>query len=189
MSFKDEYSLYQQNITPDENFLNTLAGKMERQQQKNRRKKALIPILSTAAVCGAAAAVVLIFNIGGFAMNPPNQMEVDLGTDKINYITDIFSEKDIFEDCNDIPKALSEMLLKEGTVLYKSDKNTFDYSGKQERNSIEALALKIGAAVETSDGSNSAAVYYMAVDNEGNVVKFTVSGDILVVSGKNFRLS
>lgn len=188
MSFKNEYSLYQQNITPDENFLDALAGKMERQKQNNR-KKVLIPILSTAALCGAAAAVVLIFNIGGFAMNPPNQIDVDLGTDKINYITDIFSEKDIFEDCGDIPKALSEMLLKEDTAVYKSDKNTFDYDGKQDRDSIEALALKIGTASETSDSSNSAAVYYMAVDNEGNVIKFTVSGDILVVSGKSFKLS
>ncbi|MCM1299491.1 MAG: hypothetical protein NC203_11810 [Firmicutes bacterium] len=196
MSFKEEYGRYQRQIAPDKDFLNGLSEKMNRQNKSRQRKKAKARtlILSAGAVCcGAAAAVILVINTGESAAKPPDIIEVGaVSAGKIDYATGIFSEfsqNGLPADANDIPKRLAELLLRENAVLYKSDKSTFDYSGKQEREFAEALALRIEAAEETEEEIGSDIQYYMASDGEGNVVKFTISGDILEVSEKKFKLS
>ena len=110
--------------------------------------------------------------------------------DKIGYVTGIFSEEEIFQNERDIPKQLAQILSEENTVLYKSDKNTFDYDGKQEKEARENLASAIENAVETEELPEGGSTdYYMAVDENGNVVKFRISGEFLIIGEKNYKLS
>lgn len=194
MSFKEEYSRYQQTVSPDKDFLNELAEKMEQQKQQGGKKKTKTRalILSAAAMCsGAAAAVIILLNTGTAAVKPPDNVNMGAVTaDKIGYVTGIFSEEEIFQNERDIPKQLAQILSEENTVLYKSDKNTFDYDGKQEKEARENLASAIENAVETEELPEGGSTdYYMAVDENGNVVKFRISGELLTVGEKNYKLS
>lgn len=194
MSFKEEYSRYQQTVSPDKEFLNELAEKMEQQKQQGGKKKTKthVLILSAAAMCsGAAAAVIILLNTGTAAVKPPDNVNMGAVTaDKIGYVTGIFSEEEIFQNERDIPKQLAQILSEENTVLYKSDKNTFDYDGKQEKEARENLASAIENAVETEELPEGGSTdYYMAVDENGNVVKFRISGELLTVGEKNYKLS
>lgn len=194
MSFKEEYSRYQQTVSPDKDFLNELAEKMEQQKQQGGKKKTKthVLILSAAAMCsGAAAAVIILLNTGTAAVKPPDNVNMGAVTaDKIGYVTGIFSEEEIFQNERDIPKQLAQILSEENTVLYKSDKNTFDYDGKQEKEARENLASAIENAVETEELPEGGSTdYYMAVDENGNVVKFRISGEFLIIGEKNYKLS
>lgn len=194
MSFKEEYSRYQQTVSPDKEFLNELAEKMEQQKRQGGKKKTKthVLILSAAAMCsGAAAAVIILLNTGTAAVKPPDNVNMGAVTaDKIGYVTGIFSEEEIFQNERDIPKQLAQILSEENTVLYKSDKNTFDYDGKQEKEARENLASAIENAVETEELPEGGSTdYYMAVDENGNVVKFRISGELLTVGEKNYKLS
>lgn len=194
MSFKEEYSRYQQTVSPNKDFLNELAEKMEQQKQQGGKKKTKthVLILSAAAMCsGAAAAVIILLNTGTAAVKPPDNVNMGAVTaDKIGYVTGIFSEEEIFQNERDIPKQLAQILSEENTVLYKSDKNTFDYDGKQEKEARENLASAIENAVETEELPEGGSTdYYMAVDENGNVVKFRISGEFLIIGEKNYKLS
>lgn len=194
MSFKEEYSRYQQTVSPDKDFLNELAEKMEQQKRQGGKKKTKthVLILSAAAMCsGAAAAVIILLNTGTAAVKPPDNVNMGAVTaDKIGYVTGIFSEEEIFQNERDIPNRLAQILSEENTVLYKSDKNTFDYDGKQEKEARENLASAIENAVETEELPEGGSTdYYMAVDENGNVVKFRISGELLTVGEKNYKLS
>lgn len=193
MSFKEEYSRYQQQIVPDKEFLNGLTEKMERQKQQNQRRKtkARALIISAAALgCGTAAAVMIAANIGGTAVKPPDHANVAaVSESKIDYVTGIFSEEEIFQSEDDISKKLSEILSEEGTVLYKSDKSTFNYEDRQEKETVNALALRVKSAENTEEPADGDTEYYMAVGKEGNVIKFTVTGNILEIKEKKFKLS
>ena len=194
MSFKEEYSRYQQTVSPNKDFLNELAEKMEQQKQQGGKKKTKthVLILSAAAMCsGAAAAVIILLNTGTAAVKPPDNVNMGAVTaDKIGYVTGIFSEEEIFQNERDIPKQLAQILSEENTVLYKSDKNTFDYDGKQEKEARENLATAIENAVETEELPEGGSTdYYMAVDENGNVVKFRISGEFLIIGEKNYKLS
>ena len=140
---------------------------------------------------GAAAAVIILLNTGTAAVKPPDNVNMGAVTaDKIGYVTGIFSEEEIFQNERDIPKQLAQILSEENTVLYKSDKNTFDYDGKQEKEARENLASAIENAVETEELPEGGSTdYYMAVDENGNVVKFRISGEFLIIGEKNYKLS
>ena len=101
MSFKEEYSRYQQTVSPNKDFLNELAEKMEQQKQQGGKKKTKthVLILSAAAMCsGAAAAVIILLNTGTAAVKPPDNVNMGAVTaDKIGYVTGIFSEEEIFK--------------------------------------------------------------------------------------------
>ena len=194
MSFKEEYSRYQQTVSPNKDFLNELAEKMEQQKQQGGKKKTKthVLMLPAAAMCsGAAAAVIILLNTGTAAVKPPDNVNMGAVTaDKIGYVTGIFSEEEIFQNERDIPKQLGQILSEENTVLYKSDKNTFDYDGKQEKEARENLASAIENAVETEELPEGGSTdYYMAVDENGNVVKFRISGEFLIIGEKNYKLS
>lgn len=195
MSFKEEYSRYQQQITPDENFLNELEQKMEQSklQSYKKKSKARISVLSAAAIVGAAAAIALAINLNGSAVKPPDDINVGAVTDdKINYITGAFDSEEMFTEDEDIPVQLAKILSEDNAVLYKSDKSTFEYGDRQEKEVMEALALIMEKAEKIEGDTNvsgDSTEYYMLTDNDGNVVKFTVSDDILEVGEVKFKIS
>lgn len=207
MSFKEDYSRYQQQITPDKDFLNELEREMEKSKIQNQRKKSKAPFLFfPAAIVGAAAAVILTVNLSGFWAKLPDDdinegslteasvtddINVGAVTDgKINYITGAFNTEEMFVEAKDIPLYIAKILSQENAVLYKSDNPTFEYDNKQEKEFMQALALIMEKAekVEEDTDVSGSTEYYMLTDNEGNVIKFTVSGDILEVGEVKFKI-
>lgn len=206
MSFKEDYSRYQQQITPDKDFLNELERKMDKSKIQNQRKKSKAPFLFfPAAIVGAAAAVILTVNLSGFWAKLPDDTnegslteasvtdDINVGavTDgKINYITGAFNTEEMFVEAKDIPLYIAKILSQENAVLYKSDNPTFEYEDKQEKEFMQALALIMEKAekVEGDTDVSGSTEYYMLTDNEGNVIKFTVSGDILEVGEVKFKI-
>lgn len=93
-------------------------------------------------------------------------------------------------EAKDIPLYIAKILSQENAVLYKSDNPTFEYEDKQEKEFMQALALIMEKAekIKGDTDVSGSTEYYMLTDNEGNVIKFTVSGDILEVGEVKFKI-
>lgn len=194
MNFKDEYNELQKNIAPDAEFLDGLAQKMERQKQerttKRSGKKPLAIFVSVAAVgAGAAAALIVVMNLPKPAPEPINSMVVAVNGDKINYTTGVFADKELFTDDKPVSEQLAQMLTDSGTALYKSDENRFEPEDKMTDAQRNALAARIANSAETSSALGEKADHYMAVLESGDVVKFQISGDVLSVNNRLYKIS
>lgn len=194
MNFKDEYNELQKNIAPDAEFLDGLAKKMERQKQeqsaKRSRKKPIAIFVSAATVCaGAAAALIVVMNLPKPAPGPITSIVVAVNVDKINYTTGVFNNNDLFTDDKPVSEQLAQMLSDSETALYKSDENRFEPEDKMTDAQRTALAARIANSTETSSALGEKADYYMAVLKSGDVVKFRISGDVLSVNGRLYKIS
>lgn len=192
MNFKEEYKELQNNISPDADFLEQLAEKMEHRKQEQakkqaNRKKPLMLFISAAVICtGAAAAAIVVLNI---PKPQPAPIPVVGNSDKLSYTVGIFAEKEVFSDDAPVPEQLSKMLSDSETVLYKNNENKFEFSDKLNSAQRTALSEKIKNAAETSSGLGKNIEYYMAVLESGDVVKFRISGDVLAVNEKIYKIS
>lgn len=191
MSFKDEYNELQNNIAPDAEFLERLEQKMELQMQEQRKpkksKRPLMIFISAATVCaGAAAALTVIFNRPTPA--PPVHMAIKTDQNKISYTVGVFAESAVLSNDEKIPEQLADMLADENTVVYKSDKNKFEFEDKISDEQREALSERIRSSVATNSQPDQTAEYYMVVSENGDIVKFRIAGDILEAGEKYFKL-
>lgn len=191
MSFKDEYNELQNNIAPDAEFLERLEQKMELQMQEQRKpkksKRPLMIFISAATVCaGAAAALTVIFNRPTPA--PPVHMAIKTDQNKISYTVGVFAESAVLSNDEKIPEQLADMLADENTVVYKSDKNKFEFEDKISDEQREALSERIRSAAATNSQPDQTAEYYMVVSENGDIVKFRIAGDILEAGEKYFKL-
>jgi len=185
MSFKEKYSEYQRAIVPDKEFLDKLAEKMERQKKAARQKKRAL-FISTASVCAAAAAAaVVIFNVRG----ADKRLHMKTGESSINVSAGVFVNKTVFNDDRPLPEQLSEMIEKSASTVYKSRENKFDDSGELSAAQRTELSEKIKSAKETDAQISEKAEHYMLVLENGDVIKFIISGDILQADGKFFIIS
>lgn len=181
MSFKEEYTELQNKIAPDAEFLEQLELKMERQKQ--RRKKPVLFVIPTAAVCAGAAALIMFLNLP-----KPLPKPVYVGAEKFSYTVGLFANKDVFTSGTPVPEQLSQMLSDSETAVYASDENKFDPSGKLNDEQRKAVSEKIRSATETSAEPVKKTEYYMAVPENGDIVKFRISGDILTVNEKFYKI-
>lgn len=191
MSFKDEYNELQNNIAPDAEFLERLEQKMELQMQEQRKpkksKRPLMIFISAATVCaGAAAALTVIFNRPTPA--PPVHIAIKTDQNKISYTVGVFAESAVLSNDEKIPEQLANMLDDENTVVYKSNKNKFEFEDKISDEQREALSERIHSATATNSQPDQTAEYYMVVSENGDIVKFRIAGDILEAGEKYFKL-
>ena len=195
MSFKEEYNDLQKNIVPDAEFLDKLAQKMEQaqsEQKKQKQRKSKMPLfISAGAVCVSAAALLIIFN---FPNSRRANIDVDANAaantngDKVSYSTGIFDNGKIFSDDKPIPEQLSQILEDSETVLYENSENKFEYSDKLSDKQRLNVAAQIRNAAETEKQLGDNIKYYMAVTKNGDVFKFRISGDILEIDEKLFKI-
>lgn len=189
MSFKNEYDELQRQIAPDEEFLERLAEKLEDEKQvKKKRNKAHFraAILSASAVCAAAAAAfVIIVNQPHSPGRDPDILGV--GADKINHLDGLFSPSEI-EAGAVSPAELADVLCDESSTVYGSEKNTFDFEDRLSAEQCRELARRIENARAVSSEPGGSAEYYMAVSESGNVVKFSISGNILVIGDMRYEI-
>ncbi|MDE7230103.1 MAG: hypothetical protein K2N56_06440 [Oscillospiraceae bacterium] len=188
MNFKEEYTELQNNIIPDAAFLEQLAVKMEQEKIRRRRKPRLV-LISAATFCTSAAAALIVI----FSLPKPGPAPVKTNTNnKFSYITGIFTNKDHFSADRSIPEQLAQMLSESETVLYKSDENKFDRDGIQDEDRRIALSEKIRYAREIDSATESTPVkradHYMMVLENGDVLKFSISGDVLAVNDKFYKI-
>lgn len=194
MNFKDEYNDLQKNIAPDAEFLDGLARKMELQKReqpvKRSRKKPLAIFVSAAAVgAGAAAALIVVLNLPKPAPDPIHSIVIAVNEDKINYTTGVFADNKLFTDDKPASEQLAQMLFDSETVLYKSDENRFETEDKMTADQRDALASRISNSVETDSAFGEKADHYMAVLENGDVIKFRISGNVLSVNGSLYKIS
>lgn len=184
MSFKDNYKKSQQNVAPDEEFLRTLADKME--LQKKKKKTLRLIMTPSAAFVGFAAVIALFVN---FSKDAATNLPI-LGTDKdnISYQQGIFVQGSVFDSEDDIPQQLAEKLCNNATVVYESTEKIFSDDNKISYEQRLALAETISNAAETNLTQEEVEAYYMAVFEDGSVLKFTIGGSILAVDGKCFEI-
>lgn len=188
MNFKDEYSKTQNEIKPSAVFLGELARKMEAGEQPRQRKrsaKRVVFPVSIAAAAAAAAALVVMLNV-----KTPAPVPVKTAVNiKFSYTVGEFEESGVFSDDMPVPAQLAQILADSGTRVYKSDKNSFDESGRLTAEQSRALSERIGAAFETSAVLGKRVEHYMAVTADGDIVKFRVSEDVLEVDGITYSFS
>ena len=200
MSFKEEYNDLQKNIVPDAEFLDKLAQKMEQaqsEQKKQKQRKTKTPLfISAGAVCvSAAAALLIIINLPNSrptninnTTNTTDNIAANANGDKVSYSTGIFDNGKIFSDDKPIPEQLSQILEDSETVLYENSENKFEYSDKLSDKQRLNVAAQIRNAVETEKQLGDNIKYYMAVTKDGDVFKFRISGDILEIDEKLFKI-
>lgn len=192
ITFKGEYAELQKNIAPDAEFLERLARTMELQQQqrdkKQLRKKRtlfLVPALTT--VCAGAAALTIFLNLP--KRTRPEPLPVNTATDvNFAYATGVFENETSLSGGDALPRQLSEMISDSKTTLYKSDTNKFDYEDKLDDAARKALAEKIKAARKTNSEAGKNGDYYMMTLENGDVFKFRVSKNILVVENNFYKI-
>lgn len=188
MSFKKKYNEYQQQIVPDEEFLEQLAAKMEQQKKKQLRKKKLRTIFISAVSTGTVIAAALIVIVSIPKVNVNNPVTIMGNIDKIFYQEGIFNNSEIFTDEKTVPEQLCNILLNSASVLYENSENKFEYDDKLSREFCESLALKIKNAEKTDEKFGENIKYYMLVTENGDVVKFRISGNILQVKEINYKI-
>lgn len=187
MSFKDEYNELQRQIAPDEEFIQRLAEKLQDEKSKKKKNKARFRavLLSSAAGCAAAAAALVIIANRPRPDPPPDILGV--GADKIDHQDGLFISSEI-EIITVSPADLAEILESENSTVYRSNESTFDFDDKLGREQCLELAKCFENAAETSSEPSEVVEYYMAVSESGNVVKFFVSGNVLIIGDKRYTL-
>lgn len=188
MSFKDEYNELQRQIAPDEEFIERLAEKLQNEKQVKKKKNKTrfrAVILSSAAGCAATAAA--LFIIANMPRPAPSPDILGVGADKIDRLDGVFISSGI-EIAAVSPAELAEILENENSTVYRSDESTFDFDDKTDGEHCRELARRLENASETSSEPSGSVKYYMAVSESGNVVKFSVSDNVLTIGDKRYEL-
>lgn len=189
MSFKDEYEKLQRQIAPDEKFIGRLTEKLQKEKQiKKSKNKARLRtiILSASATCAAAAAaLVIVVSRPAAVTRDPDILNV--GADKIDRIDGLFTPSGAMPDTVS-PAELADILYDEDSTIYGSEKTVFDFDDKLDYDRCRELAARVANAENTESAPNGRAVNYMAVSEDGKIVKFSVSGSILEISGVRYAI-
>ena len=186
MSFKDEYEKLQQQIAPDREFIERLSEKLRNEEQVKKKKNKTrfrAVILSASAACAAAAAALVIF-LGRPQAVIPDPDILNVGADKIDRTEGLFTPSGT-QSGTVSPAELYEILSDENSTVYGSEKEIFDFDDRLDIEQCRELADRIKNAEKTSSEPSGKAAYYMAVSESGEIVKFSVTGNILTI--KNIR--
>ena len=187
---------------PDKDFLERLEKQME-QEQKQKKISHSHNIYFR--ICAAAAAVCLIIGGAFFIKNSTgnNAVQKDLSADeseadikigtgsddnsenKISFQKGIFRQKDILKNESSKTAKLSEIINENETKVYKSNNEKFSFDSELSDEEKKSLAESIDEFTEKTDEKQSEdAVYYMAVSQSGDVVKFEIfEGKYLKING------
>ncbi len=190
MNFKDEYKRDYSQIVTDDAFRSQLADKMN----KTAPTKINIKILT--AVVSAAAVVALVIGVGVFR---PHEAENDIAL-KGETVTSPVLTEGLFElntwygeaeTDEEIYNAFAS-LISGGTLetLYCSESDTFNDEDIMGVKEADALAEKLTAAVPTEEISDSNVKHCMAVFSGGEIVKFSISDNGIIVlddCGKTYK--
>lgn len=146
-------------------------------------------ILSSAAgIAAAAAAIVVIANIPRSAVRPAPPPDImGVGAEKIDRLEGLFTSPGIETAVS--PADLTEILENEKSTVYCNNESTFDFDDKLDRENCRELARRFENAAETSSKPSGNVKYYMAVSESGNVVKFSVSGNVLIIGDKRYEIN
>lgn len=189
MSFKDEYEKLQRQIAPDGDFIERLSEKLQEEEQvKKKRNKTRFRavMLSASAACAAAAAALVIF-LGRPQAVIPDPDILNVGADKIDRMDGLFTPFDGQSGSVSLAE-LYEILSDENSTVYGSEKTTFDFDDKLGIEQCRELAERIRNAEPTSAEPNGKAIYYMAVSETGEIVKLSVSGNVLTIKNDRYLI-
>lgn len=73
-----------------------------------------------------------------------------------------------------LPERISRLLAQDGTVVYKSRENRFGDEDRLSEAEIAELAEKVIAAVPADGAADKDAYWYMAMSEDGDIVKFLI---------------
>lgn len=190
MSFKDEYEKLQRQIAPDNEFIERLSEKLRNEEQTRKKKKKIrfrAVILSASAACAAAAAALVIFFAGPRHELIRDPDILNVGADKIDRIDGLFTPSGA-SGGRVSPTELYEILRGENSTVYGSGKETFDLDDKLSAEQRRLLAERIKNAEETSSEPSGKTEYYMAVSESGEIVKFSVTKNILTIKDARYAI-
>ncbi len=187
MSFKDEYKELQRQIAPDEEFIERLAEKMQDKKPKKKKNKVRFRAVMLSSAAGCAAAVAAFVIIANIPRPAPTPDILGVGADKIDHLDGLFISSGI-EIVAVSPADLAEILTNENSNVYCSNESTFDFDDKLEREHCRELARRFENAAETYSEPSGDMKYYMAVSESGSVIKFSVSGNVLIIGDKRYEL-
>lgn len=189
MSFKDEYKQLQRQIAPDEDFIERLSEKLQKEEVKKKKNKSRFRAvtISVTAAC-AACAVALVIIIG----RPQRTLTRDpdilgVGAEKIDRVDGLFTSFGA-QSGTVSPEELAQILSDKDSAVYGSEKETFDFEDKLDTEKRRELAERIANAEETFSEPSGKATYYMAVSKDGKIVKFSVAGNVLTISDKRYLI-
>lgn len=194
MNFKDSYKKDFEDIVPDDAFLSKLSASMEAAETDKKRSRIRIVYTSVAAVfvLAISGALLSIYNPGllfgnngssqpGVNMQAGNNSLGSFATNQIGEVnkwcSDDLSEQENYDffvsrlsDSKDIKK------------LYSGTQQVFSDSDLVNTEEISSIGVKINTAkISGENAPSGSAQYYMAVFNNGDIIKFTIYNDKYVV--------
>ncbi len=181
MNFKDEYKRDYSQIAVNDAFRNQLAEKMN----KTAPAKMNIKMITTAV--SAAAVIALVIGVGVFKpYEDGNEIALKGETVSTSSLTEGLFDLDVWygtaKTDEEIYAAFAE-LMSGGTLetLYCSEESTFDDEDIMNIDEAAALAEKLAAAVPTDEIVGDGAKRCMAVFSGGEIVKFSISDNGIVL--------
>lgn len=190
MNFKDQYKKDFENIKTDDKFKAELVKQLESAKKENSKGK----IYAFSGVIAAAAILAVVIGVGfhkdakpkdndsngGNTMNAyvdNNEGESDtvLGMETEKWYKDAKTDEEIYD--------VFASLLKDDKLekMYCSTESKFTKDNIMEESDAEDLTKKIIAASKTDKEISGDELNYMAVFEDGEIVKFQILGEKFVV--------
>lgn len=180
MNFKDKYQQENEEITLDAAFTAKLADQMKKEQRAQRRRKKML--VSMGGVAAAAITCVVVLH-GINTSNQSEQQDVQKKAEAVEthneghgfghqaWYGDAETEEEIFE--------AFRVLLRDEQIetLYCSDIEEYEEEDILSKDEAEKI-IKTLQKAEASDGeAEGECKYYMAVFENGSIVKFEIYGE------------
>lgn len=189
MSFKDEYEKLQQQIAPGKDFIERLSVELQKEEVKKNKNKTRFRavVLSASAACAAAAAALVIF-LGRPQQTLTRDPDIlGVGAEKIDRIDGLFTSFGTQSGAVSLGE-LAKILSDESSTVYGSDKEIFDFEDKLDIERCRELAERIANAEETVAEPSGKTKFYMALSEDGEIVKFSIAGDILAIKNSRYAI-
>lgn len=178
MNFKDRYQMEENQIHPDPAFLDQLALEMKREQVKVRRRKRMMA--STGAVAAAAAVCVIVLHGSGALQSQENGQEIIQKADVVetkntNHSLDMDKWQDVPTSEDEGFEEFKELLNdSEIETLYCSTEAEWGDDDILTKEEADVLADALKGAEPTEESASGDCLYYMAVFDNGKIVKFEI---------------
>lgn len=180
MNFKDSYKQENEEIRPDGAFIDQLAQQMKQEQRAQRNRKKIW--VSTGSLAAAAVLCIVVFQ-GMKPTAPIEQQDMQVkaqaeetqatghGFDYQAWYGDAETEEEIF--------AAFQTLLEEEQVktLYCSDTEEYNEEDILSEEEVDELVRTLQGAEHSEEDVSVTCKYYMAVFENGSIVKFKIYQD------------
>lgn len=184
MNFKDRYKQENEAIHPDVEFIGHLAGQMKKEQKKIRMRKRLM-VSAGGLVAAAAVCILFINNKNVDLTSRQEQVEISHKAEAVETKEEnqshAFGQSAWYGEAETKEEYLTafQTLWQEDTIksLYQSEVEEWDAEdiiSEQETEKIAALCQTAQATDQTPAGTPD---YYMAVFEDGKIVKFQIYDD------------